>query len=203
MKIFGMRKVGRVEIILAVVLLLLGGLYISWQTMGLDLNEEEEFVFEPTRWSADYQISEENGQTIVKNEEAGFSFVVPKEWSAEIKEYEPQKFLLEMTSPDARPFEGQVVLEEGCAVVVALKNDPDPTEVSILRASIEGNLLEDQEVIVVGGYKALKQIIEWFGTEIFVQIPMNEEDILLISSTSQAEHCFSTFENLLSSFVIT
>jgi len=207
MRILGMRKVGKLE--LAVLLLLLGGGAFLYWAMGLP-DKKETFNLEPTRWSQaeDYEIREENGRIVVQNHRAGFVFAVPEGWGTEKQNSTYDEFWIALRSPDAK-YDQNSTLRGGCGIDVAFIDHPDTLNVDMIRGRMK-DLFDHQKIVKLNSYNGIQttdrpdteeQRIK-YGTNIIIEVPLNNEDILSIGTLFYQGDCSTPLQEFLSSFQI-
>ena len=179
---------------------------------------EKEYSATPTRWSqeGDYkiqQVPDPNDSTIVRtmvlNEKAGFSFMVPEEWRVEGDESNPH--IINALSPDIK-FDENKSIARGCGIFTAIlyqEDEFDYLKRLIQRVSNSSAGPQDsqrgEEVIKIAGQQALKTSVFVASNQssvrsILVEIPFGEDGVVNIeasfSSSSYAE-CLERFDEVL------
>ncbi len=215
----------KVAISLVVILLLTIAGGIFWWWLGtIELEKEEEYVSVPTRWSLaeDYVIQEDAERILVTNEEAGFSFVVPKNWTIEGEEIIGSDYLLTMFSPEAKikedEFGNRIALLEGCGI--SLHAFFQEREVWSLRSQISftkenPGIRSDgtrEEVIDVNGFFGYKMInnykdpivFERIGKIMSVGIPISDNGIIEFGTTIRSNklQCTADFNDFIANLSI-
>ncbi|MCP6726814.1 MAG: hypothetical protein KJI69_02120 [Patescibacteria group bacterium] len=186
------------------ILLVFGGILLF-----LNKTEEEEFILTPTKWSQeeDYKISETSEGTIVTNESAGFRFKVPDGWSVK-GEQEDDEFWIAAFSQDVE-FRDEVVIAKGCGINVSFQDISDFVEVNTIKGRM-ADLYDNEDIIKVSNYDGFQvvdryedpKIFSKYGTHIVVLVPLNNEDILSISTILFRNNCEADFQKLLEGFEI-
>lgn len=212
--------------IVGVVLLLLigGGIFL----LASQKQKQSGYVGKPTQWSqaGDYQIKEVNGQTVVSNKKAGFSFKVPAGWSTkDRKGMTSDEYLLSMESRDSQFQKDQngndIALRQGC--VVSLETEYQKDTVDSILIQIEAikeslnkvpNKKDNREIIAVGHFTGLKtsflppkdsKYYKTFGSSITVEVPPNKIVVMrfigLIAPGNEI-NCEKTFDDFTKNITI-
>lgn len=174
---------------------------------------EEEYSTTPTQWSqaGDYKIEETAEGTLVTNEKAGFSFMVPEGWDREESSFGDQ-YSITFIDPDAKLRSG-VFLEEGCSMGIETRYSRDFV---MAAQDVLEQLLKDpdfgfgeREVVSINSRQGTKETLVDQGMVYFenssIEVPLRENILLVLDFTERTPLggiCKSSFDSILASFVI-
>lgn len=199
----------------AVLLIVVGGAFLY--LLGVS-SPEEEYSTTPTQWSqaGDYKIEETPEGTIVTNEKAGFSFVVPEGWGIEAQSFGEEDFSIELLSPDAVRRDGNPPLSRGCGIGLNTLFQEDEwffwNNLVVGYQESPEDIPRGEEVIDINGTLALKSAlnsddpaaIEKLGEIIQVHVSISNNGVIEFGTTmmpNRQSNCKAEFDTFISSFV--
>jgi hypothetical protein len=176
--------------------------------------ELEEQITTPTQWSqaGDYNIIEgTSGGTLVVNEKAGFSFVVPEGWSMDGSNFEGQ-YVMVFTNSIAVLKEG-AFLESGCSFSIETRHNKSfvNSTIGIIEelSRNPGFGFDEREVFLLSGHEGVKEILLSQDPvnfrNIYIEVPLNHDALLVLDFTERAIEinvCKLDFDIILNSFII-
>ncbi len=172
----------------------------NWQNIKI----QEITEYEPAK---NYNINETPDSKLIENENIGLDITIPKNWNAEIVEFENISEI-KITTPDFQP--GINFPEKGCEIRVGavyfLKNENKNTKPQIIKEKLENKSLisDSKEIVTVSNQPALKTIQyknPETGQIITVEKPFNNKNGLYFFNIHFLEpeksKCLNYFDDFL------
>ncbi len=181
--------------VLALLLLVSGGIFLFFKN-----KKQSEYVSTPTTWSQaeDYQIKEVNGQTVVTNKKAGFSFLIPTRWT-KVDRNGPmgmEEYIFSMRSLDSQLQKdkdgSEIALRNGCIINVETEYQQDTINqilynIQVIKDNLKNSKNSIGELVNVGGFTALKtfwlppqdsEYYKKFGSSVTVEVPLDTVTVM-------------------------
>jgi hypothetical protein len=222
----------KLKLLLLGITVVIAGFFIIVLFMG----EEDQVVFDLREKNTfedpeNYEFEEKGEKMLVKNDNLGFSFEVPKEWEVDYRNEEGEEFgyaedpkAIIFRSPDYQVGENEEI-KKGCELGFAVldygKNNNDLNDLVILEDKIyeyknnEESRHDWEKLVKIGNYYGVGYFFDitpsdWqekqdFVGNIFIEILVEDKiyNIGLIFSTTDAKDCQKEFHNLLNSISFT
>jgi len=174
--------------ILVFVLIFIAGGFFLWKEVKRIEKEEEhdwspigEVSFEPPE---NYLKTEtDQGQTMIENENIGFSFAVPQNWTAKIKEKDRNMGFILLISDDSVIDPETKISKKGCGATVWVGYSENESQ--ILKKFIDNfqkeseTIRENKEIIKIDNRSALKKFVfdnPKIGKGVVIKLPVPSED---------------------------
>lgn len=220
MKLFGIRKLGVLEISMAVIVI--GGAALLYWSLVLEEDNEDHGAPERTEFIGDYSILDNDDPIVVRNRDAGFELVAPAEWDVYEEGGAGGEVYVNMLSPEVEITEEDISMGGGCAI--RMNAFFQNVRVNNLNAEIEylrdnpsegfSNMPDNEVVNIDGKYSLLSSykapedpaMYSQVGRNVVLEIPFSDKGVLEMLMRVMPENedrCLQDFDEMVSSIEFT